>query len=87
MFVTSRVPLVTSAEARVLELVAEGLSSREIACRLHVSRQAVTYHIGNLLGRFGCTNRAGLVARAFSLAVLDARPWPPVVRSDVRIPE
>lgn len=85
--VLNRTPVVTSAEARVLELVAEGLSTREIACRLQVSTQAVTYHIGNLLGRFCCVNRAGLVARAFFSGCFDSGPWPPVVRKDIRLPD
>ena len=39
---------ITPAELRVLRFVALGMTSREIAERLWVSRQAVTYHIGNL---------------------------------------
>lgn len=68
----------TEREADVLELVAEGRSTSEAAQDLFVSHQAVTYHVGNLLGKFQCTNRAGLVARAFVLGVLE-RSWPPKV--------
>jgi DNA-binding CsgD family transcriptional regulator len=71
-----RRPHLTEREARVLELVATGLPTRDIAARLFVSRQAVTYHIGNLLAKFQTTNRAGLVARAYVLGALTLS-WPP----------
>jgi DNA-binding transcriptional ArsR family regulator len=60
----------------VLEQLAEGSSTSEIARRLFVSPQAVTYHIGNLLAKFQSTNRAGLVSRAFVLGILEPI-WPP----------
>lgn len=83
---TDDLPILTRAEARVLELVAVGLSTQQIAERLHVSRQAITYHIGNLLGRFGCENRTGLVARAYFLNVLMPTPWPPIVHHNAKLP-
>lgn len=74
------------AEIRVLELVALGLSSREIADSLWVSRQAITYHIGNLFSKLGAHSRAGLVARAYALGFLDPGTWPPIVQSDPEAP-
>jgi DNA-binding CsgD family transcriptional regulator len=71
-----RRPHLTEREGRVLELLAAGLPTRDIATRLFVSRQAVTYHIGNLLAKFQTSNRAGLVARAYVLGLL-APGWPP----------
>jgi DNA-binding CsgD family transcriptional regulator len=70
----------TDREAEVLEQLAEGKSTRTAARSLYVSDQAVTYHVGNLLAKFQCTNRTGLVARAFVLCILD-RSWPPRVAS------
>jgi DNA-binding CsgD family transcriptional regulator len=67
------------AQLRVLELVALGLSSREIGSRLWVSRQTVTYHIGNLLVKLDAPTRAGLVARAYALGLLESGYWPPRV--------
>lgn len=67
----------TPAQLRVLELVALGLSSREIGSRLWVARQTVTYHIGNLLVKLDASTRAGLVARAYALGLLEAGHWPP----------
>lgn len=74
-------PIPTPSELNVLELVALGLSTPDIAKHLHVSRQAVTYHIGNLLSKFQIENRAGLVARAYVCGILDAASWPPVANS------
>lgn len=70
-------PNLTPRESLVLEMVAEGLPTRQIAESLFVSEQAITFHVGNLLSKFGCDNRTGLVARAFILRYLDAETWPP----------
>lgn len=69
----------TTAEVRVLELVAQGLSTRQIGAILWVSNQAVTYHISHMLQKLGAKNRAGLVARAYAAGVLDPNGWPPSV--------
>ena len=71
----------TPHELVVLELVAQGLSTRQIAERLWVSRQTVTYHIGNLLSKFDVQTRTGLVARAYASGVLSPGFWPPRLRS------
>lgn len=68
----------TVRETEVLELVAAGATTAEVARRLFVSEQAVTYHIANLLSKFQGANRTELVARAFVLGVLDGA-WPPRV--------
>lgn len=68
---------ITLAELRVLQLVALGMTSREIAEALWVSRQAVTYHIGNLFMKLRADSRAGLVARAYAVGVLSPGKWPP----------
>jgi DNA-binding CsgD family transcriptional regulator len=83
-FIPVRLP--TQAESRVLELVALGLSSREIADRLWISRQGVTYHIGNLFTKLRASSRAGLVSRAYAAGLLDPRLWPPQVQFDAYAP-
>jgi DNA-binding CsgD family transcriptional regulator len=67
----------TRAESRVLALAAAGHSTSEIAVHLCVSRQAVAYHVGNLLRKFQASNRPGLVARAYVCGVLASDRWPP----------
>ena len=74
-----RAPVLTRAECRVLELVAAGLSSREIGGRLTVSRQTVTYHIGNLLMKLNAKSRTGLVARAYAIGLIPPGVWPPQI--------
>jgi DNA-binding CsgD family transcriptional regulator len=68
----------TVREGAVLELLAAGMSTNETARALYVSHQAVTYHVGNLLAKFQCENRTGMVARAFVLGFLPLS-WPPRV--------
>jgi DNA-binding CsgD family transcriptional regulator len=75
----------TPAESRILELVALGLSSREIAHRMAVTRQAVTWHIGNLFMKLGADNRAGLVARAYTAGLIAPESWPPRVSHGFRL--
>lgn len=68
----------TDREREVLGQLAEGTSSHDAARALYVSDQAITYHVGNLLGKFQCTNRTALIARAFVLGILSLT-WPPRV--------
>src|SRR5437867_12075692 len=70
-------PSLTPNELLVLELVALGLTSREIASLHRVSRQSVTFHIANLFDKLGAQVRAELVARAYTQAVLAVARWPP----------
>lgn len=53
-----------------LKLLSEGYSTCEIAEELCYSEQAISYHIGNLMRRFGCTNRTEMVSRAHEAGVL-----------------
>ncbi len=73
----------TDREIDVLEQIARGRSTSSAARALFLSPQAVTYHVGNLLAKFQCSNRTGLVARAFVLGVLTST-WPPGVLRDDR---
>ena len=49
----------TSREAEVLRLVADGLSDREIGARLFISHRTVERHVSNLLSKLGAARRAG----------------------------
>jgi two-component system, NarL family, nitrate/nitrite response regulator NarL len=51
----------TAREARVLELVAEGLSNREIAARLYIELTTVKNHVHNILEKLGAKTRAEAV--------------------------
>ena len=52
----SDVPL-SPREAEVLRLLAQGLSNREIAERLYLSRRTVEFHISRLLSKLDARNR------------------------------
>jgi len=51
---------VTSREADVLVLLAEGLTNQELAARLHLSPRTVEKHVASLLAKTGCRRRAQL---------------------------
>lgn len=51
----------TKQELEVLELVAEGLSSKEIAVALGVSVWTVNFHTGNILRKLGVVSRVEAV--------------------------
>ncbi|MFJ4807092.1 response regulator transcription factor [Streptomyces longwoodensis] len=55
----------TSREAEVLVLIAEGLSNHEIAQKLHVSTATVKTHINNLFAKIGIKDRAQAVRYAY----------------------
>lgn len=52
-------------EKEVLELVADGLSNREIAGRLSVSEATVARHLANIFAKVGVTSRAAAVAYGY----------------------
>jgi DNA-binding CsgD family transcriptional regulator len=54
---TARRHGLTSAEWRVLGVLAQGLSNPEIACRLHVSLETVRTHVKRVLAKLGLHSR------------------------------
>ncbi|ADB49857.1 helix-turn-helix transcriptional regulator [Conexibacter woesei] len=50
----------TPSERRTAELAAEGLSNREIAEALWVTRKTVEHHLGHAYGKLGINSRSGL---------------------------
>ncbi|ELP70462.1 response regulator [Streptomyces turgidiscabies] len=55
----------TTREAEVLVLIAEGLNNQEIAHQLHVSTATVKTHINNLFAKTGIKDRAQAVRYAY----------------------
>lgn len=53
---------ITDRQAEVLRLVAEGMSNKEIAARLHLSPRTVEKHIESLLRKTAARSRTQLVA-------------------------
>lgn len=54
----------TPAEQRVLDLVAEGKSDREICAALALSQHTVRFHLRALMNKTRATNRTSLVLAA-----------------------
>ncbi len=65
---------------RVLEGVAAGLSTQQLASRLGLSSHGVEYHISAMLKKLKAPNRSALVARAYALDILVPHCWPPRVK-------
>ncbi|WP_308117311.1 response regulator transcription factor [Streptomyces fuscigenes] len=61
----------TAREAEVLALVAEGLSNKEIAGRLHIGPATVKTHINNLFAKTGVRDRAQAVRYAYQRGLID----------------
>ena len=60
----------TDGEAEVLELVAQGLTNRQIGDRLFISGKTVSVHVSNLLAKLGVAGRAEAVAVAHRRGLL-----------------
>lgn len=58
-------PEPTKRELEVLQLIAEGLTNREIADRLFLSEETVKSHLRHLLGKLQARSRAHAVALGF----------------------
>ncbi|ROS25940.1 regulatory LuxR family protein [Cellulomonas sp. PhB150] len=56
--------VLTSREAEVLTLVAQGLSNRQIGDKLFISGKTVSVHVSNLLAKLGASGRAEAVSIA-----------------------
>jgi DNA-binding CsgD family transcriptional regulator len=54
----------TTTEAKVADLVAEGLSNPEIAERMFISRHTVHTHVSHVLAKLGLGSRVELAAAA-----------------------
>lgn len=54
----------TSRQCEILEMVATGLSYKEVGAALHVSENTVKYHMGEILQRLHVKNREQVVAYA-----------------------
>jgi DNA-binding NarL/FixJ family response regulator len=68
---TARPPggALTERETEVLQLMAEGMSNRDIAARLFVTEATVKTHVNNVFGKLGVNDRAAAVAWAFRSGV------------------
>jgi DNA-binding NarL/FixJ family response regulator len=52
----------TRRELEVLQMLAAGLSNKEIAARLNISEHTVKFHVASILGKFGAGSRTEAVS-------------------------
>jgi len=71
----------TEVPVNIIEGLASGLSTQQLASRLGLSSRGVEYHISSMLRVLKAPNRSALVARAYALGILSPHFWPPRVRS------
>ena len=62
--------MLSERQLEILALVAEGLSNREIADRLHISVNTARDHLSEILSRLGVGNRASAVSAALRLRLI-----------------
>jgi len=70
----------TPKEFEVLQLLAQGCSSAQVARRLHRSTKTVDHHVGALLEKLGVHSRAEAVAAAYARGMIGAAPRATVTR-------
>lgn len=74
--------LLTRMDARILEGVAAGVTTPQLAATLYLSRGGVEYHVAALLRKLKVKNRAALISKAYSRGLFEVGSWPPKVLSD-----
>lgn len=62
-------PGLTAREQQILDLIAEGLTNRQISSHLSISESTVENHIHHIFVKLAISNRAQAVARAFQLRI------------------
>jgi PAS domain S-box-containing protein len=72
----------TDMDARILEGVAAGVSTVQLASMLYISRGGIEYHVNILLRKLKVNNRPALVSKAYSTGLLCVGAWPPRVHPD-----
>ncbi|WP_404795380.1 LuxR C-terminal-related transcriptional regulator [Streptomyces tendae] len=78
----ARPTLLSEMEAKILERVAAGASTVQLAGQLHLSCKGIEYHISAMLRKLGVPNRPALVSRAYTIGILSSGNWPPRVQRE-----
>ncbi len=63
-------PTFTERELKVLQLLARGLSNREIGAELYISETTVKFHLRNIMRKMDASSRAEVVYEASKLGVI-----------------
>jgi two-component system LytT family response regulator len=62
--------ILTEQEMKVLRLIADGLSNKEMVPRLNITGETVKFHIKNVYRKLGVNNRVRALQRARELKIL-----------------
>jgi DNA-binding NarL/FixJ family response regulator len=65
----------TNQERRILELIGEGLTNRQIGERIHLAEKTVKNYVSNLLAKMGMSRRTEAAAYAARLAERKSHDW------------
>ena len=65
-------PSLTQREVDVLRLLAQGLSNKEIAHRLHIGEQTVKTHVGRILSKLGVSSRTQAALYAVQIGLVSS---------------
>jgi len=60
-------PELTNRENEILELIANALTNKEIACRLSIAESTVENHIHHIYEKLGISNRVQAVSYVFRI--------------------
>jgi two-component system, NarL family, nitrate/nitrite response regulator NarL len=66
----SEVENLTPREMEALEMLAEGLSNKQIAARLQISEHTAKFHVNSILGKLGAGTRTEAVMRGLRSGLL-----------------
>lgn len=70
--------VLTRRENEITELIAAGLTNRQIAERLFIAQRTVDTHVGHILAKLGCSNRSQVAALTGAAGLRKHLPtWPP----------
>lgn len=69
-------PRLTRQQQRVLDLLGQGLSSKQMARALEISEGTVNNHVNAMLRALGASSRLQAFSKAVQLGLIDALPMP-----------
>jgi len=78
----ARPRLLSEVDAKILEGVAAGASTIQLATQLFLSSKGIEYHVSTMLRRLKVPNRPALVSRAYTMGILSGGAWPPRVQRE-----
>ena len=66
--------IITKREEEVLQLIAEGLSTNEVATRLYISVKTVKNHLASVYSKLDSRDRTQAVVRAVRMGIIRLEP-------------